>query len=225
MKLKDIATSIISEGWYHGTPDAREVEKNGGFHSKTVKVSYVEDLASYKNTMEEMQKARDKNDMDAYHKLLDKIPTYKKDFIYKKPLFLSNKHSVAKTYANSKRAFDYQNSQEKVYEVEAPCTKIVEIIATGDKFRFLNTDKVKKGFIEAGVPKDKIEDIIQMFNYYVEDNKGLKTDTVAAIGNYLDFDCIDVVGVLDSYMGGNVRSTVRMLLDPTKAKIIKHANR
>ena len=58
-----------------------------------------------------------------------------------------------------------------------------------------------------------------MFNYYISDNKGIETDVIAAIGNWLDFDCIDVVGVLDSYHGGTVKSTVRMVLDPTNVKI------
>ncbi len=50
--------------------------------------------------------------------------------------------------------------------------------------------------------------------------KGIRTDDIAAIGNWLKFDCIDVVGVLDSYRGGKESSTVRMVLDPTKAKVI-----
>jgi len=51
------------------------------------------------------------------------------------------------------------------------------------------------------------------------DDKGIKTDVIAAIGDWLGFECIDVVGVLDSYHGGNIKSTVRMVLDPTNLKI------
>ena len=58
-----------------------------------------------------------------------------------------------------------------------------------------------------------------MFNYYISDNKGIQTDVIAAIGNYLGFDCIDVIGVLDSYHGGTVKSTVRMVLNPSNVRI------
>jgi hypothetical protein len=78
---------------------------------------------------------------------------------------------------------------------------------------------VKKGFINSGVSEEEVDRLISMFNYYISDSKGIKTDVIAAIGNWLDFDCIDVIGVLDSYHGGTVKSTVRMVLDPTIVKI------
>jgi hypothetical protein len=58
-----------------------------------------------------------------------------------------------------------------------------------------------------------------MFNFYVKDNTGIKTDTIAAIADYLGFDCVDVMGVLDSYEGGTLKSTVRIVLSPEKLKI------
>jgi hypothetical protein len=210
---------ILNESWYHGTPDAREIEKIGGFTHKTMMVDYVTDPNGLKELQFNMKNARESGDMDLYHKLLNKVSDYKKDFTYKKPLFLSDKHSVAKTYADPQRAFDYQNSEPKIYEVDVNCNKIAKIVATGDRFRFISIDKVKQGFINSGVSEEEIDNLILMFNYYISDNKGIKTDVVAAIGNWLDFDCIDVVGVLDSYHGGTVKSTVRMVLDPTNVKI------
>ena len=214
-------SKLLNESWYHGTPDAREIQKVGGFTHKTMTVNYVTDTNGLKELQISMKNARESGDMDLYHNLLNKVDDYKKDFTYKKPLFLSNKYSVAKTYADPQRAFDYQNAVEKTYEVDVNCNKIVKIVATGDRFRFISIDKVKQGFINSGVSEEEIDKLILMFNYYVSNNKGIKTDVIAAIGNWLDFDCIDVVGVLDSYDGGNVQSTVRMVLDPTKAKIKK----
>jgi hypothetical protein len=212
---------MFSESWYHGTPDSREIEKMGGFNSNTITVDYVTEPLKLKGLQREMIIARESGNMSLYHILLNKVDDFKKDFIYKKPLFLSDKYNVAKTYADPHRAFDYQSAVEKVYEVEVDCDKIAKIIATGDRFRFINIEKVKQGFINSGTSEKKIDKLIAMFNYYTSDSKGIKTDVIAAIGNILGFDCIDVIGVLDSYHGGNVKSIIRMVLDPSKARLKK----
>lgn len=211
---------MSNKTWYHGTPDSREVEGIGGFTHKSMSVRYVSDYERFKDLQANMENARQIGDMDLYFNLLNKNIDYMDVFTYKKPLFLSDKYSVAKTYADPKRAFDYQNAVEKVFLVGVTCSKIVEIVAHGDNFRLIPVDKVKQGFIKSGVSEDEIDKLILMFNYHVMDNKGVKTDVIAAIGNWLGFDCIDVVGVLDSYHGGGVKSTVRMVLDPTNAGII-----
>lgn len=215
MKLSKLAKTLITERWFHGTPDARDIQKIGGFTERTKEVDYIEDLEGYQDAIQKLRNTEDKTD------LFKQVADYKKKYKYRTPLFLTDKFAVAKTYADPKRAFDYQNAQEKVYEVEVTCNKIVQIDATGDRFRFIPIDKVKSGFINAGVSQDQIDKLIAMFNYYIEDNKGIQTDVIAAIGNWLDFDCIDVIGVLDSYQGGKTKSTVRMVLDPTKVKIKK----
>lgn len=228
--LKFIATSFeqyISEtrtasstNWFHGTPDGREVDKNGRFNTTKITVDYVKDPVEFNDLQDQLSKTRESNDMVAYHALLDTVSDYKSNFEYNKPLFLSDNYTVAKTYADPRRAFDYQNSLEKVYDVVADCSNIVQISAPGERFRFIGIHNVRNGFINAGVTPDEIDRLISMFNYYVKDNKGIKTDVIAAIGCWLKFDCIDVIGVLDSHNGGNIRSTVRMLLNPSEAKII-----
>lgn len=214
-----IVENNVNESWYHGTPDAREIEKLGGFTDRTINTDYITDLSGYNKMREEMSNARENGDEDKYFEILDQIGKYIKNYNYKKPIFLTDKHSVAKTYADPSRSFDYQGAEEKVYEVDVTCNKIVKINATGDRFRLINIDKVKNGFINAGVPEQTIDELISKFNYTIPNEKGIKTDNIAAIGNWLGFDCIDVMGVLDSYHGGNVKSTVRMVLDPSKVKI------
>jgi len=221
MKLLTLFNEILNENWYHGTYSAEDIEKKGSFTKQTINVDYMEDPYAFIELQQNMKNARENGNEDLYFQLLHKVPNLRKSFSYDKPLFLTNKYSVAKTYADPKRALDYQNAMEKVYEVDVDCNKIVKIIATGDRFRFINADSVKNGFINAGVTEKEIDKIILMFNYYVPDNKGIKTNVIAAIGNWLNFDCIDVIGVLDSYHGGNIKSTVRMVLNPTKTKIKK----
>lgn len=211
----------LDESWYHGTPDAREIEKEGGFTNRTMTVDYVKDPEGFNKLQQKINSAKKDGNEKLYFQLLDKVSDYKENFTYKKPVFLTDKFSVAKTYADPKRAFDYQNATEKVYEVEVNCNKIVNISAIGDRFRFISFDKVKQGFVNSGISEEEIDKLISMFNYHTPNNKGIRTDDIAAIGNWLEFDCIDVIGVLDSYHGGTVKSTVRMVLDPTKVKIKK----
>jgi hypothetical protein len=209
----------INEAWFHGTPDSREVDKNGGFNNNTTSIDYVSDLYKFNKHQEKIKLARESGDDNTYHKLLDMVSGFKKSFTYNKPIFLSNKYSVAKTYADPQRAFDYQNSVERVYEVDVSCDKVIEIIASGDRFRFLSVDKVKRGFVKSGISESEFDKLISMFGYYINTDKGIKTDMIAAIGAYLKFDCIDVIGVLDSYHGGSIKSNVRMVLNPSNVKI------
>jgi len=209
----------IKENWFHGTPDAREVEKEGGFTHRTITVEYIKDPLAFKELEGNMNMARQNGDEKLYFKLLDKISSFKETYSYNKPLFLSDNYSVAKTYADPNRAYDYQNAKEKVFEVDVDCSKIVKIVATGDRFRFIGIDKVKRGFINAGVTEEVIDKLIMMFNFFDYNNNGMKTDNIGAIGSWLKFDCIDIVGVLDSYRGGSTKSTIKMVLDPTKVTI------
>jgi energy-converting hydrogenase A subunit M len=81
---------------------------------------------------------------------------------------------------------------------------------------------VKSGFINYGVPEEEIDNLISRFNFYVKENYGIQTDVIAAIGNWLGVDCIDVVGVIDTYEGTKNKSTVRIVLDTDKVKIKKN---
>lgn len=220
MNIKEIINEEIQsiiENWYHGTPDAREL-MNSGFINKKTSMEYISDPDGYNNIMNQLKIARS-TDENLYFKLLDKVGDYKKNYVYPQPVFLSDSKTVASTYANHKKAFDYQNSIPRTFEINVSCNKTVDINAHGDRFRFINVDKVKQGFVNAGIPEQEFNNVLSRFNFYLQDKKGIKTDMIAAIGNWFGFDCIDVHGVLDSYHGGNVKSTVRMVLDPTKLQI------
>ena len=206
--------------WYHGSEDSRKIESNGGFEQRTKKAEYISDLDKYYEVQSKMKNARE-TDENYYFELLDQSRNLKKEFQYNAPVFLSDEYRVARTYADPQRAFDYQNAEPKVYKIESECNNLVTISTYGDRFRFLNTDKIKRGFMNKGISEDDIDKTIKKFNFYTQNNKGLKTDTLAAIGAWYKFDCIDVKGVLDSYNGGTVKSTVRMVLDVNKIKIIR----
>lgn len=217
---EEINEVMSNDIWYHGSPDAREVKQNG-FELRKGSVEYVTDIDKYKKVQ---AKLHDLHGTDEYFKLLDVVPTLKKEFTYNKPIFFTNNPTVARTYADPHRAFDYQNAEEKLFKIAFNNVgKLLTINAHGDRFRFINPEKVKQAFIAAGIPENDIVKTIESFNYYVTDNKGIKTDTIAAIAQWYNFDTVDVVGVYDSYHGGTIKSTVRMTFDPKNVKILNES--
>lgn len=196
--------------WYHGTYDLRQLKS--GFVNNEIEVSYIVDIDRYDMLQTELKKYTNKE--QKYFTILDDIGELHKQYKFNSPVFLTNIYKVAKTYANPHRAFDYQNSEPGVLTVSVKNGKTATINAHGDRFRFISVDKVKEGFIKSGVSEAEIDKLIRMFNFTIpKEKKGIMTDTIAAIGSYLKFDMIDAVGVLDSYHGGSIKSTVRMVLD------------
>jgi len=224
--MKGFIRKLLKEGleqsniWYHGTPDVTALEKEGGFSTRNISIDYVSDLEGYYEVQNKLKQSREAGDDKTYFKYLDLVPKFKDTFNMRKPIFLSNDNSVAKTYANPRRAFDYQNSKEKLLKIKVSDGKTVTIVATGDRFRFIDTNKVRRGFINSGVSEEEINKVIKQFAYYQKTDKGIKTDVVAVLGEWFGFDFIDIVGVLDSYEGGSIKSTVRMVFDPSRIKII-----
>ncbi len=221
--LRKIVRGAINESfsekiWYHGTPDVRKIEREGGFTDNFLNIEYVDDIDGWGNFQRELQTRRESGDEDGYFELLNKGPEFRKKAKIRKPVFLTDVLSVAKSYAN-KPAFDYQNSIDKVLQVVVNEGKGVTINAPGHRFRFIDIEPVKKGFINAGTDPTELDLIIRKLNFAMGVGKGIRTDDIAAIGDWLGFDYIDVVGVLDSYEGGNTRSTVRMVFNPGDIKI------
>ena len=226
--MKSIKTllreGLINEGidvWYHGTPDVRSLEQDGGFTKRTLNTDYISDMDAYYELQDRLKVARESGEEDEYFRLLDEMPKLKKTFTIRKPIFITDKYNVAKTYADASRSFDYQNAQEKVLQVRVKGGKGVTIVATGDRFRFIDLGKVKRGFMNAGVDEKEFDEVFEKFNWHVRDKTKIKTDSIAIIGEYFGFDYIDVVGVLDSYEGGSTKSTVRMVFNPSDIEIIK----
>jgi hypothetical protein len=216
---KIVSESVSNDVWYHGTPDARALESQGGFDQRYIVVSYMENPDERERLQLKMNAAKESGDEDEYFRLLDIAGTMRKEVSMKSPVFLTNKHQVAKTYADPRRAMDYQNAEEKVVQVKVDPKKNIKIVATGDRFRFINSGKVKKGFLDAGVSSEEFDKVFEMFNFYSRDKSGIKTDMIAAMAQHFGFDSIDVVGVLDSREGGRVQSTVRMVFDPSNIKL------
>lgn len=204
--------------WYHGTPDGRGIVKDG-FSQNTKSVEYLKDIEGYRDIMNQLEQARIDGE-DRYFEILDKISDFKDNFTFNKPIFLSNNYRVASTYATEKRAFDYQESIPKVFKIGMKNEgKVLTIYAHNKRFRFIDSDFIKNGLIKSGISSEKSEETLSKFNF-ISRKDGISTDIIGAIATYLGFDTVDVVGVLDSYHGGTVKSTVRMVFDPKNIEIL-----
>jgi len=207
--------------WYHGTPDVRGLEKDGGFTQKYLDIEYADDIDGYEQIQRDLKAARESGNEDEYFRLLDLVGDYRKNIKIKKPIFLSDSQSVANTYADQMRAFDYQGAEEKVLKVKVKPGKTVTINAPGDRFRFIDINKVREGFLSAGVDENELDLMIRKLNFALGVSKGIRTDDIAALGDWFGFDYIDVKGVLDSYNGGSIKSTIRMVFNPGDIEIVK----
>jgi len=227
MKIIDIINEVINEEyqssgnkiWYHGTPDVREIKQTGGFIKKTSMTSYITEPKKWDELQKGMKIARNV-DEEKYFKLLDQAGALRKMMSYVKPIFFTANYKVAKTYATDKTAFDFQNSEPTTLQVNINDSgKKLQVPAHGERFRGIRTDVVKKSLINSGVPEDEINKYFNMFTLNIR-NGIMSAETLGIIAQLLDFDIVDVLGVLDSYHGGSVQSTVRMVFDPTRIKII-----
>jgi len=206
--------------WYHGTPDVREI-KERGFQPKTNVTSYITNPQEYVELQKNMKIARNNGDEKQYFELLNQAGNLDKKLTYKKPIYFTNSQAVARTYADEKRAFDYQNSVASIIKVTIDDNgKILTIPAYGESFRGIDIDIVRKALSENGIPDNIIDKYFNMFRNYINRNNQMSSETLSIIAQLLKFDIIDVVGVLDSYHGGNIKSTVRIVFDPKRITIV-----
>lgn len=222
MNIKSIINESIveyvseaQEFWYHGTPDNRSV-KETGFQVQTNTTDYITDPQKYYKLQQEMQDAKTNDDQDQYFRLLDQAGKLRKSMTYNKPIYFTNKRSVANTYADDKRAFDYQNADPSIYQATIDDSgKVLKVPAFGERFRGIKADIVKDSLMKAGIPEETVDNYFNMFTNNIRNGK-MTSETLGIIAQQLGFDIIDVLGVLDSYHGGDVQSTIRMIFDPTR---------
>ena len=202
--------------WYHGTPDAREIFKHGFKNSEST-VTQIIDYKKYQELQDELNRIRN-IDEDRYFKLLDEVPKLKKQIPYDRPIFLTNDKRVAKTYED-KLTFDYQNAEPHVFTCKVLPGKTLTVDGDFERFRGIKNSVVKDALKKEGIPNDKIDEIFNKYVFNTYKNK-MSTDELGVIAKDLGYDIVDVINVYDSYEGGEILSTVRMVFDPNMIEII-----
>ena len=205
------------EIWYHGSP---ELQKLGDqFEGRTLNIRYITDPAkwmAYQNQLTQLERGS-KEYMDAINASAE-LMQYKQ---VRSPVFLSNKHAVANTYADDRRAFDYQAAEPGVVAVKVKPGNTLVINGQGQSFRGISIASVKEGLANAGISEQDINYALAQHTHDIKGEGGdrMSTNTLASIVDQFGFDIIDVVRIKDNYMGGGPPATVRMVMDPSLIEI------
>jgi hypothetical protein len=215
MNIHDLTTPIYEANqWYHGTP---ELQKLGAeFEGRMLSVDYISDPKKWLALQDKLHeyKSGSPEYMDLLHAARE-LRVHKK---VRSPIFLSSQHAIANTYADDRRAFDYQNAEPGVVSVSVAPGKTLTINGQGQSFRGISIDSVKSGLKDAGIDDATIEySLLQFINDIRGNGDGsrISTTNLSAIVDDLGFDIIDVVRIKDAYNGGGPPATVRMVMNPS----------
>lgn len=202
--------------WYHGSP---EIQKLGDdFEQRSHSIDYLTDPMKWMQIQQKLDQVEWGG--DEYMNLLDAAGALRAYKTVRSPVFMSDKHSVANTYADDRRAFDYQAAVPGIATVEVADGKTLTINGAGQDFRGITTDSVRDGLRKAGIDDARIEYTLAQFIHQIRGDGGtLSTHSLAAIVDELGFDIIDITRIKDNYMGKGPPATVRMVMDPSLIRI------
>ena len=220
LELLHVIEGADNQTWYHGTPELNKFSK---FEGRTISVSYLTDPQKWMAIQDKM--ATVQSGSDEYMDLINAAHELTKHKTVRSPTFLSNNYPVAQTYADDRRAFDYQSAIPGVIPVEVAPGKTLTINGRGQDFRGISVAAVRDGLSKAGVDEATIDGLIAQFTHELRGggNK-ISTNNLTTIVDELGFDIIDVTAIRDNYQGGGPFATVRMVMDPSLIHIKKRMN-
>lgn len=201
--------------WYHGTPDVRPFLE-AGFTARTEPVRCVRDP-------EALRAARAHADepgisaLEAHRRLT----ALEGEFEHARvpvPVFLSRKRATAESYANDQRAFDYQNAEPAVLEIEGVPEAEIRIDAEGETFRGLRWDRIAAGVREAGGDPEALARVLED-RLEVSIAGRIRVARLGAALHMVGYRVVDVLNVVDTHDGRGRPDTVRMVFEPEELRI------
>lgn len=198
---------IVSKTWYHGTPDKRDLSK--GFVQKYHSVPYISDIQKY-NEYKSMLQDKTSADPD-YFDILDKIGALRQYKKIPKATFFTDEISVAKSYANDARAWDYQNAEPHILKASLDLGKSVKIDSKGNKFSNIPMEEILKHFSN---------DLVMTYLPELENKTRIKSDEILTLAYEAGYDSVIFNRVIDTYSGSGKISTVAAIFDPSRIKIV-----
>jgi hypothetical protein len=186
--------------WFHGSPDIRDISAAGGF---------VQRFETWRVLPDPFDPAEAEADV----------------VTMRKPVFLSSLRAVAATYADDRRAFDYQAAVPFTLEVEVDeeSAKILRIDAEGRSFRGISIEAVRWSLdpfwsIDPSL-RDDFEARLTRHPVRGRGDGMMSASDLGAIAQGLGFDIVDVADVFDAHDGKGRPSTVRMVFDAGRLEI------
>ena len=160
MRLLQLLEATANSTWYHGTP---ELQKISEFEGRTLSVDYLTDPEKWMAIQDQMQKVE--SGSDEYMDLIHAAGNLRQHKNVRSPVFLSNQYPIAKTYADDRRAFDYQAAVPGVIPVEVAPGNTLTINGRGQSFRGITIDSVRQGLSQAGIDEPTINREIAQFTH------------------------------------------------------------
>lgn len=196
--------------WFHGTPDGRQIRTAGRFEERFETRRVVKDpeglsaarLEAENPTLSARESADRMSKLDAFYDFV-RIPV---------PVFLSASRATASTYADDRRALDFQNAEPAVFRVLSECEPAVMIDAGGETFRGLRWGQVEAGLRRAGLPADDVKRTLTQALGRDADARIRVADLGAALWLH-GVNLVDVRNVVDTHTGKGQPDVVRMVFD------------
>jgi hypothetical protein len=211
MRLRDLIEATSSKIWYHGTPEMQKLKDN--FEQRHHRERYVADPTAYAKIRAQLEVTKPGDSgYAALATQIDSIVSYKQ---VRSPVFLTDNRAVAKTYADGRRAFDYQAAEPGIIKVSVDSGKTLTINGKGQSFRGITIEAVRDGLLTAGVSIQEIEAEIAHYPYSIRQDGKLSTNALAAIVDSFGYDIVDVERIKDNYTGTGPNATVRMVMNPS----------
>lgn len=201
--------------WYHGTPDVRGVRERGGFETRREGRRLVRDAAGLADAraasrepgLSAIESYRKMAELDAFFEHKD-IPI---------PVFLAARRTTAATYADPRRALDYQAAEEAVLTVVSEAKADVTIDAGGASFHDLRWVSVEAGVQAAGTDPQTVRNAFAALDRSTEGR--IRVADLGAALWLCGFGVVDVRNVVDTHTGKGRPDTVRMVFEPETLRI------
>jgi hypothetical protein len=205
----------VKKPLYHGSPDMRGVNETGGFSPRATNVRVINDLAEFDAASDALRIAGPGS--PDYMDALARSNTAQTTKQVASPVFLSPQRGMAQTYADPKRAFDYQGAEPGVMGLVARPGKQLDVDGGGESFRGISERNVRSALENAGIDQAKIEDAIARHGLNIRDGR-MRTDALSALAQEFGFDSVAVRNVRDHYNGGGRPGEVVMVFDPARLR-------
>jgi len=201
--------------WYHGTPDVRPLRETG-FAARTEPLRYVKDMSALRaaraHASEEGISALEG------HRRLSALEGQFEFVPVPVPVFLSRTRETAQSYANAQRAFDFQNAEPAVLEIEGVPEAELTIDAAGDTFRGLTWGRIAAGLEAAGDDPDRVARVLED-RLEMSIAGRIRVAKLGAALHLCGYGVVDVLNVVDTHDGRGRPDTVRMVFDPEGLRI------
>ena len=196
--------------WFHGTPDVRALRESGGFTPRSENRRIVSDLPGLRAAKEHASEPGI-SDAEAMRRLgaLDRFFSYEPVPV---PVFLSACRDTAATYADDRRAWDYQNADPAVLEVGINAEADLVIDAGRETFRGLRWPPIEAGLRKAGADPEDVRSLLEDRLQKPADGPIRVSDLGAAL-HLAGFAVVEVRNVIDTHTGRGKPDTVRMVFD------------